>query len=246
MDRRNNGPAIRISLLVLAILVIGGAIAYGGRQIAQAMNSAASNLPSAPSLPPLALPTAGPTATPTIVTSGTVIRQMQAVQRLETTRYTIETVVEANTPDTRFTRGERLLLIAHGTVVVGFDLAKLTTDDVSVSPDGKTVTVNLPPVEIFSSGLDEGKTRIYSRESGKQLAVFPQEADPNLETAARRRGLAQIVQSACEDGIARRATQDGSEAMRDLLTIAGFTAVQVRVKDPATPLCATGSATPRP
>jgi len=188
-----------------------------------------------------------PTPTPVIVTSGTVIRQMQAVQRLETTRYTIETVVEATTTaPNRFTSGEKLLLIAHGTVIVGFDLAKLTSNDVVVSADGKTVTITLPPVEIFSSGLDEGKTRIYSRDSGRQLAVFPRDPDPNLETEARRRGLTQIVQAACEDGITERATKDGTGAMRDLLTIAGFTSVQVRVKDPATPLCATGLGTPRP
>lgn len=235
MERRNSGLLIVGGMVLSAALVIAATVIYAVRQI-----------PSGPRLPALAFPTAGPTATPQIVTSGTVIRQMQAVQRLETTRYTIETVVEANTPDTRFSRGERLLLIAHGTVVVGFDLAKLTAADVTVSPDGKTVTVSLPPVEIFSSGLDEGKTRIYSRESGKQLAVFPKEADPNLETAARRRGLEQIVQSACEDGIAGRAAQDGAEAMRDLLTIAGFTTVQVRVREAATPLCAGGNGTPRP
>lgn len=243
MERRNSGPAMIIALLLVAIVVIGGAIAYAGRQVSQAMNSAADNLPSVPSL---AIPTAAPTATPTIVTSGTVIRQLQSVQRLETTRYTIETVVEATaSPDGRFTSGEKLLLIAHGTIVVGFDLATLTTGDVTVSPDGKSVTITLPAPEIFSSSLDEGKTRVYSREAGRVIG-FPRGADPHLETAARRQGLAQIVQSACEDGIARRATQDGSEAMRDLLMIAGFTSVQVRVKEPTTPLCPTASATPRP
>ena len=108
------------------------------------------------------------------------------------------------------------------------------------------LTVTLPSAEIFFAGLDEGKTRIYSRESGKQLAVFPKEADPNLETAARRRGLEQIVQSACEDGIAKRAAQDGGDALRDLLAIAGFTTVQVRAKEPAMPLCAVSNATPQP
>ena len=240
MERRNNGSLAVAAMVLVAALVIAGTVVYAFRQLPREVNV------SAPSIPSLAIPTAAPTATPVIVTSGTVIRQMQSVQRLETTRYTIETVVEATSgTDGVFTRGEKLLLIAHGTVVVGFDLAKLTTSDVTVSPDGKTVTITLPPVEIFSSGLDEGKTRVYSRNNGT-IIVFPKGADPNLETAARRQGLEQITQSACEDGIARRATQDGTEAMRDLLTIAGFTSVQVRVKDPATPLCATGLGTPRP
>lgn len=226
-----------MGMVLVIVLIVASTVVYGLRT--------ASNI-KGPSFPSLALPTAGPTATPVIVTSGTVIRQMQSVQRLETTRYTIETVVDASTEGTFFSSGERLLLIAHGTVVAGFDLARLTTADVIVSADGKTVTVTLPPVEFFSTSLDEGKTRIYSRESGKQLAVIPKEADPNLETAARRRGLEQIVQAACDDGIVKRATEDGINALRDLLTIAGFTTVQVRVEEPTKPLCPAPSATPRP
>ncbi len=246
MERRDNGRIVVLAMFLFSLVVIAGTIVFVTRQVSQAMNSATGNLPSVPNVPAMVNPTAAPTATPVIVTSGTVIRQMQAVQRLETTRYTIETVVEATAgANGRFTSGEKLLLIVHGTVVVGFDLAKLTTADVTVSPDGKSVTIALPAAEIFSSALDEGKTRVYSREAGRTVGV-PRGAEPNLESAARRQGLEQIVQTACEDGIARRATQDGTEAMRDLLTIAGFTSVQVRVKDPATPLCATGSATPRP
>ncbi len=233
-----------VGAFVVAIAFFGIGVFYNDMRSPKTSQQSTPTVTLTPTARATATPI--PTPTPVIVTSGTVIRQMQAVQRLETTRYTIETVVEATTSaNSTFTSGEKLLLIAHGTVVVGFDLAKMTTSDVTVSPDGKTVTITLPPVEIFSSGLDEGRTRVYSREAGRVVG-FPKGADPNLETAARRQGLEQIVQSACEDGIARRATQDGTEAMRDLLTIAGFTSVQVRVKDPATPLCATSSATPRP
>ncbi len=233
-----------VGAFVVAIAFFGIGVFYNDMRSPKTSQQSTPTVTLTPTARATATPI--PTPTPVIVTSGTVIRQMQAVQRLETTRYTIETVVEATTSaNSTFTSGEKLLLIAHGTVVVGFDLAKLTTGDVTVSPDGKTVTITLPPAEIFSSSLDEGKTRVYSRNSGT-IIVFPKGADPNLETAARRQGLEQIVQSACEDGITRRATQDGTEAMRDLLTIAGFTSVQVRVKGPATPLCATGSATPWP
>ncbi len=235
-----------LGALVLAVTCFSiGALYNAARAPKAGENAAATTVAMAPTAKLTATPI--PTPTPQIVTSGTVIRQMQAVQRLETTRYTIETVVEAvTTPANRISSGEKLLLIAHGTVIVGFDLAKLTTGDVTVSSDGKTVVITLPPVEIFSSGLDEGKTRIYSRDSGRQLAVFPKDPDPNLETAARRRGLEQIVQSACEDGITERATKDGTGAMQNLLTIAGFTSVQVRIKEPITPLCTNRNATPTP
>jgi hypothetical protein len=235
-----------LGALVLAVTCFAVGVLYN---TAHAPTPEGADAPTAAALAPTAKLTATPSPTPTpqIVTSGTVIRQMQAVQRLETTRYTIETVVEATTtPANRFSSGEKLLLIAHGTVIVGFDLAKLATGDVTVSPDGKAVTVTLPAVEIFSSGLDESKTRIYSRDSGRQLAVFPKDPDPNLESEARRRGLAQIVQTACDDGITERATKDGTGAMQDLLTLAGFTSVQVRVKESTKPLCSGGNATPQP
>jgi hypothetical protein len=244
MDRRSNDSRNLAVLGLVALVVIAGTIIYSVGQL----NPRGRTPTPAPTATAAARATSTPVPTPTpvIVTSGMVIRQMQAVQRLETTRYSIETVVEATAGTTGvFQSGEKLLLIAHGTVVVGFDLAKLTAGDVTVSPDGKSVTVNLPAPEIFTSALDEERTRVYSRESGRTVG-FPRTADPNLESAARRQGLAQIVQTACEDGIARRATQDGGEAMRDLLTIAGFTSVQVRVKESTAPLCPGGSATPRP
>lgn len=217
----------RSLVTLLAVIIVAGTIVWGIRYLGSRI----------PQTPTLTMPSPQPTATPKIVTNAMVIRQMQSVQRLETSRYTIETVVEASTPDGWVSRGERLLLIAHGTVVVGFDLGKLTVADIQVSPDGESVTIALPPAELLASGLDEGKTRIYSRDSGKQLGVLPRSGDPNLETAARRRGLEQIVQSACEDGIAQRAVQDGTAALRNLLILAGFESVYVRVKDPATPLC---------
>lgn len=212
--------AILATFFTLALLVVGGALFIESR------------------IPSFRLPGSGPTATPKIVTSAGVIRQMQALQRLETTRYTVETVVEASTPDGWVSKGERLLLIAHGNVVVGFDLSKLRPEDVQISADGKSIKVTLPPAEVLSTGLAEDKTRVYSRSSGKYLYVLPRSGDPNLETEARRRGAQQILQSACEDGIMRRANEDGAAAVRNLLTLSGFEIVQVETREPSAGACA--------
>ncbi len=126
-----------------------------------------------------------------------------------------------------------MLLIAHGRVVAGVDLGKLQPADVQVSSDGRSVVLTLPPAEILSAGLDEERTRIYSRESGKRLGVFTQAAEPHLEAEARRRGLQQVLHAACEDGILRRANEDGAAALRTLLTLAGFASVQVATREPA-------------
>ncbi len=76
------------------------------------------------------------------------MQEIRQVSRLETTTYTIERVVEAKESDPSlpdWLRGDRLLLIAHGTIVAGVDMEQLKPSDVVVSPDGKAITVTLPP-----------------------------------------------------------------------------------------------------
>lgn len=223
MEQRSPLPLVLFAFALIVSLAVGGVWFIASR---------------VPRAPQLSMPAVPPTATPRIVTSAAVIKQMQSMQRLETTRYTIETVVEASTSDGWFSKGERLLLIAHGNVIAGFDLGKLRVEDVQVSADGKSVRITLPPAEILATGLVEEKTRVYSKESGTLLYVLPKSGDPNLETAARRHGAQQILQSACEDGIMKRANEDGITAVRNLLTLAGFEIVQVETREPSATACA--------
>ena len=109
------------------------------------------------------IPRAAPT--PTFVSGEAIVQEIRQVSRLETTTYTIERVVEAKESDPSlpdWLRGDRLLLIAHGTIVAGVDMEQLKPSDVVVSPDGKAITVTLPPVEIFNreSILNNEKTRL--------------------------------------------------------------------------------------
>lgn len=196
---------------------------------------------------PSILPTAGPTPTPTIITGAAVIRQIQHLNRLETNKYTIETVVEADKPGGFLNYGaEKLLLIAHGKVVAGIDLGKLQLQDITVSPDGKTIDVRLPAVEIFDTSLDEQQTRVYDRQSGVVTRLLSK-PDPDLESQARQKGVLQILKSACEDGILDQAAKDGKLAITQLLSLSGFNSVQVEIASPATSPCAAAtSATATP
>ncbi len=61
------------------------------------------------------------------MSSQTVIKEIRALNRLETASYTIEKVIDAGTTGNRFSEllyGDRILLIAHGQVIAGFDLSK--------------------------------------------------------------------------------------------------------------------------
>ncbi len=88
----------------------------------------------------------------TIITSDTVIEKIGQVSELTTTKYTIQLVAKSETVGRWFLLGTtnvKMLQIAKGTVRAVLDLSKLDESAVSVSDDGKSVTVHLPQVKIF-------------------------------------------------------------------------------------------------
>jgi hypothetical protein len=196
------------SLLVL--IIIAGAVLLGSVQKEQ--DTGWLSL-----LTPLATPV------PEIISGPAIVQQIQQVSRLETTIYTVERVIEASQSDPvwpDWLRGDRLLLIAYGQVIAGVDLGKMTEDDVVVAEDGRTVTITLPPAEIFTVDLDNSKTQVYDRQRG----VF---APPNkdLESEARLAAEQEILGAACEDGILGRATVDAQRAMERFMELFEFRTV---------------------
>lgn len=176
---------------------------------------------NAPGLPVLI---ASPT--PTIRTSAvTVIQRVQGLNQLQTTSFTIEKVIEAGIEgdaleDLLF--GDRLLLIAHGTVVAGIDLEELSEADVLLSADAMSLTLRLPPVRIFGVNLDNSRTRVYDRQQG--LLAPP---NKDLETTARQRAEESILQAACEAGILQRAAEDSQRTMAQFLSLLDLERVEV-------------------
>lgn len=185
------------------------------------------------------------TPTPQVITGAAVVQRIQQLSRLETASYTVQTVIDirqgSNIPIVGdLLAGDELLLIAHGTVVAGVDLANLPADSVTVSPDGATITVRLPPAEIFSTRLDSQKTRVYSRERG----IFAPE-NKDLETQARQRAEAEILRAACEDGVLSKATSQAEVALRQFLGLVDDAEVVV-IPAPPAPCGAATPPTPTP
>jgi hypothetical protein len=171
------------------------------------------------------LPGIAPSPTPTIISRAAVIQQMQQLQRLQTTSYTIEQIIEARVTGDALDEllfGDRLLLIAHGQVEAGIDLDQLSEESLTVSDDGRSLTMYLPPVQIFSVTIDNEKTRVYDREKGLLASQ-----NKDLETDARRFAENEILQAACESDIMGRASEDSQLAMQQFLTLLDFEEVQV-------------------
>ena len=135
--------------------------------------------------------------TPTIIPDPvTIINEVQSLARLETIRYTVEKIITAETGQGAFAFliQDRLLLVAHGIVIAGIDMAKIKPEDLWL--DQGVLNVRLPVSEIFSATLDNSKTYVYERDTG--ILKSP---DQNLETVARQAAEDEIRKAALDDGV---------------------------------------------
>jgi hypothetical protein len=158
------------------------------------------------------------------VNQPTVVRQIQQLQRLETVSYTMDKIISGERNNAylpKFLAGDRLLLVVHGDVIAGVDLGKVQPADVSVR--GRTISLRIPAGEIFTTRIDNARTRVYSRDTG----LFST-ADPNLESEVREEAERQLQQAALQDGVLKTADQNARTTVSRMLTGLGFEQVEFR------------------
>ena len=158
------------------------------------------------------------------ISQPTVVQHIQQLQRLETVVYSMEKIVTGTQESAFLPRllvSDRLLLIVHGDVTAGVDLAVLDASHVKVK--GKSVELKLPEPIIFATRVDNGRTRVYARETG--LFSSP---DPELESETRREAERQLTQAALDGGILKTAAGNARATLTSLLQGLGFEAVNIR------------------
>ena len=154
-----------------------------------------------------------------------VIKELQALNRLETAAFTTETIVESDNAGSRLQNllyRDRMLLVAHGRVVAGIDLSTLSREDVVAGEGAVSVTLSAP--QILSVTLDSSKTRVYDRTLG-----LLSKGDKDLETMVRRTAEDAIRRSACQAHILDEAGRQARAAVSRMFTLAGFSRVTVNV-----------------
>jgi type IV secretory pathway TrbD component len=154
----------------------------------------------------------------------TVVHQIQQLKRLETVSYTMDKIISGEHDNAylpKFLAGDRLLLVVHGEVVAGIDLAGLQARDVAIA--GQKITIHLPAAMVFSTRIDNAKTRVYSRDTG--LFSSP---DPNLESEVRVEAEKQLQQAALQDGILLKAGENARGTIGGMLQGLGFREVEIR------------------
>jgi hypothetical protein len=159
--------------------------------------------------------------TPTILPSPlTIIRDIRSLARLETIQFTIEKVITAESGQGPLGGlfGDKLILVAHGSVIAGMDLSKVGAGDVEVREG--MLYVSLPEPEIFVTDLDNEKSYVYDRETG----LFTK-GDINLESSARLVAEREIEKAAIEDNVLELARQNSETYLSRLLDSLGYSEV---------------------
>jgi hypothetical protein len=216
-----NDNNLRGWVLVIGFLVVLGLGVYGvvsaiqqsARQAQQAIkpvNDLTSNV--ATQVAQLLHPT--PTILPDPVT---IIQGVRSLARLETIQYSVEKVItaETNQGPFGFLFGDRLILVAHGIVIAGVDLEKLTPEDMQLR--NGALYVRLPDSEIFLTTLDNDKSYVYNRDTGLLT-----HGNINLESDARRAAEDEIEKAALEDGILEQAQRNAENYLYRLLRDLGY------------------------
>jgi Protein of unknown function (DUF4230) len=184
--------------------------------------------------PPTRTPTHTPTATPTFTSTPTptptprvITIQVQSLGKLETAKFMMQTVVDRQrVPNSIWDQvfgTDKLLLVAEGEVVAGFDMTQVSKQDIIVA--GDRVAITLPAPQILYSKIDSDKTYVYERKTG----LF-QRPDKDIETEARRLAEQAMVEHALEGGILKQAETFGRLQVEAFLRSLGFTQVILSVK----------------
>lgn len=154
-----------------------------------------------------------------------VVKQMRSLARLETAVFTIEKVIDGGTTGgnifQRLLFGDKILLIAHGQVIAGFDLSQISEKDIII--EEKNVTVKLPAPTILVSTLDNSQTKVYDRQKGLL------NDDDTLESQVRQAAEASIRDAACDAGILQQASDNGRKQLTALFTSLGFETITFEI-----------------
>ena len=209
------------AILLILVLIIIGAAYYLVTSIQQSANGAInsavapfqqSNAALQTQVADLLHPT--PTINPHPVT---IIKDIQALARLETIQYTVEKVITAEIGQGNFgfLFGDKLLFVAHGFVIAGIDMEKIQPGDMQMV--NGVLNVRLPPAEVFIATLDNEKSYVYNRETGLLT-----QGDQNLESTARQAAEGEIKKAAVEDGILNLAQQNAETFLSKFFGALGF------------------------
>lgn len=159
-------------------------------------------------------------------TSGpAILKEVRQLQRYETASFIVEKIIEAGKYGNTFQDllyGDRILMVANGEVIAGFDLSTLPDDSIRVS--GDSVSIDMPKPQILIINLNNDQTRVYDRKTGLLT-----KGDRNLESLARQVAEDKIKEAACQGNILSQASENAKKQFTILFNRIGFSNVEVKI-----------------
>ncbi|MFP5319226.1 MAG: DUF4230 domain-containing protein [Acidimicrobiia bacterium] len=208
------GKAMAAAFLVVALLVTAGKL----------------GLDFLPGLPdPFATETVDRTQPP-------LLQSLQDVSRYQAATANFQVIVDTE-KDARFMpsilRGERTVYVAAGSVDATVEFSALDERSISVSPDGTSVTVNLPAPTLSEPRIDPGASRVVSRERGlldRLGSVFSD--SPTSDRPYLLAAEAKMTDAAMASDLRTRAETNTRAMLQNMLRALGYEQVTVTFAAP--------------
>ena len=157
----------------------------------------------------------------TAVSKDGVIHEIQKLGRLQSTAFGVDTVITASKELEKLQAllEQKGLFVAHGRVLAGVDLAKITPQMVEVAPknpnDATTqITINLPAPEIFAVYLDN--LELYDWQTGLFGVV---NNDPEILEQAQNSAKNEVLKKACQGEILSIGAESAKEQIKHLFAL---------------------------
>ncbi|MEI7990143.1 MAG: DUF4230 domain-containing protein [Chloroflexota bacterium] len=221
-DKRVTSTNITIIILIIGILGIFAIMAWAAFAVVSAVKETTTDALKPVSSVAERLSTQVSQAlnpTPIIIPDPiTIIHEIRSLARLETVELSVEKVVTAENGQNGALAalfGDRLLFVAHGTIIAGVDMSKLTPKDMWVQ--NGVLYVRLPAPELFIVTLDNDKSYVYDRNTGLLT-----KGNTNLETEARRAAENEIEKAAVENNVLDKASKNAESYLSRLFRSLGY------------------------
>lgn len=225
--RRVPGWSLVVVAVVLSLAVVGVALVWAVDRAADRLNPFA-----APLIEERTIDRSGPA----VLTALTDVGEFRAASGYYEVVVDVETEVS---PLPSLLAGERVLLVAAGSVDASVDFTDLGAGAVEVDEDRTSASVRLPPPELGDAELDLDRSYVAGRDRGLldrlgdalgEDAGGPGEGDAELFLAAEDR----IAEAAAgTDELTERARDNTRSMLESLLGSLGFTTVEVTFTDQA-------------
>ena len=166
-----------------------------------------------------------------IMDTATVVTEIKKISEFTTYTYLDELIIHEKKTEEKENQGHlfgigkkdvpdtlrsEIVMIVSGVTRAGYDLGKISENDIRISRD--TISVNLPAIEIFAVIVNPSDTKMFVEE-GK----WSHEEVSQMQVTCRN----QMHQHALDRGILKKANEVGKEKVENLFKALGFKVVTI-------------------